>query len=440
MSTMKPFADTPPVEQQRLLVERILSSVLFRKSHKLATFLRFICEQQQMGKSDTINEQRIGTEVFGRSEGYHMGEDSIVRSQARFLRIRLQEYFTTEGKDELILLTIPKGSYIPEFHYREPKLVELTSPAASASAPQPTFVPELPEVTVPQKPSSSRFWMRVGFGVAVCAALFIGWRFWGARAISARSAVDVRFWSSIFETKRTTVIIPADSSLVLMDELSGNEIQLADYISRKYRTMPPPPGNAKIWALLISSQYTNVVDLNLATRLESMADTAHSKTQIRFARDVSVSELKQNNVILIGSARANPWVDLFQSYGSFRVGYDSQSHTNVVYNRNPAHEESAQYAEVGDDPSHLAYGVVAYLPSLDKEGSALLVGGTSKAGTEAASEFLLSTRFDRFLHTIDSGGAPPHFEILLSTQNLNGNSYEGTIVCYHLLADRSAAH
>ena len=114
MSTMKPFADIPPVEQQRLLVERILSSVLFRKSHKLATFLRFICEQQQMGKSDTINEQRIGTEVFGRSEGYHMGEDSIVRSQARFLRIRLQEYFTTEGKDELILLTIPKGSYIPD--------------------------------------------------------------------------------------------------------------------------------------------------------------------------------------------------------------------------------------------------------------------------------------------------------------------------------------
>src|SRR5438105_11877410 len=100
--------ETPKAEEQRLLVERIVASNLFRKSHKLAAFLKFICEQHRLGHS--INEQRIGTEVFGRNEGYHMGEDSIVRSQARFLRLRLQEYFATEGRDERITLTIPKGS------------------------------------------------------------------------------------------------------------------------------------------------------------------------------------------------------------------------------------------------------------------------------------------------------------------------------------------
>src|ERR1035441_10509017 len=121
MLMTKPVTDMPTAEQQRLLVDRIVASVVFRKSHKLSAFLKFICEQHQLGKDDSINEQRIGTEVFGRTEGYHMGEDSIVRSQARFLRLRLglEEYFATEGRDEAVKVTIPKGSYVPEFHFRE---------------------------------------------------------------------------------------------------------------------------------------------------------------------------------------------------------------------------------------------------------------------------------------------------------------------------------
>src|ERR1035441_7821661 len=67
------------------------------------------------------------------------------------------------------------------------------------------------------------------------------------------------------------------------------------------------------------------------------------------------------------------------------------------------------------------------------EGAAVLVGGTSKAGTEAAADYLFSSGFGGFLRSIDSGGDIPHFEILLSTQNINGNSYYRKIVCFHLL-------
>ena len=88
----------------------------------------------------------------------------------------------------------------------------------------------------------------------------------------------------------------------------------------------------------------------------------------------------------------------------------------------------------------MAYGIIAYLPSLDGEGSSLLVGGTSKAGTEAAAEFLFNPQFATFLQGLDAGGSLPRFEILLSTQNLNGDSYHGTIVCFHRLSDSSPVH
>jgi hypothetical protein len=120
--------------EQRELVDRILGSKLFHKSGRLSTFLKFVCEQHWKGRADTINEQRIGTVVFQRAPGYHVGDDSIVRSQARFLRQRLEEYFNTAGAHETLLLTIPKGSYLPTFERRQsqPAIPLSTDPTLSA--------------------------------------------------------------------------------------------------------------------------------------------------------------------------------------------------------------------------------------------------------------------------------------------------------------------
>jgi hypothetical protein len=421
---------TPSIEQQRLLLDRILSSTLFRKSHRLASFLRFICEEQQQGRGDTIQEQRIGTVVFGRPESYHMGEDSIVRSQARFLRLRLQEYFATEGKDEPIVLTVPKGSYVPEFHFRE----QAAQPAPFALAP--SAVVSADELT-PHEGSRNHGSLRavlVALAVAVlCVAGFIGWRLTRPEGIARLTRPEQSFWASIFDSKRSTLIVPADSSLVLMDELTGTEISLQDYMTRRYRSVKPPSELEHLWSTLLQGQYTSLADLRIVSDLERLPQVDLTKTQIRFARDLSVSEIKQNNVVLVGSARANPWVELFDGYGRFRVGYDAQAKENVVHNLDPGPGEKPLYVEIGDANEHLAYGVIRYLPSLDDQSSSLLVGGTSKAGTEAAAEFLLGPDFPKFLNTLTRGGEVPHFELLLSARNLNGNSYQKTVVCYHRL-------
>jgi hypothetical protein len=178
-----------------------------------------------------------------------------------------------------------------------------------------------------------------------------------------------------------------------------------------------------------------MADLNLVSRLERLPEVTAGKVKIRFARDLSLKELKESNAILIGGPRSNPWVSLFDSYGRLQVGYDTAEADNIVNNRDPGPGEQARYAEIGVGGQHVAYAVIAYVPSLDGDGSALLVGGTSKAGTEAAAEFLFSAGFANFLKQMQSGGTLSHFEILLSTQNLNGDSYYGKIVCFHRLTD-----
>lgn len=440
MFMTKSVTDAPTAEQQRLMVERILASVVFRKSHKLAAFLKFICEQQWLGKADTINEQRIGMEVFGRTEGYHMGEDSIVRSQARFLRQRLEEYFSTEGRDEPIRLTIPKGSYVPEFHFRDGAPEQEPTKIEKVASPPSKGITE----QKPEEQTRSRFGPRMVFTAVavgiVCVAGFLAWHLRPAPVTHVKPGVESRFWTSVFDPQRPEIVVPADSSLILTEELSGRRVDPSDYMSRKYLSEPPPPGMAGSWKSIINSQYTNIADLNVVSRLERLPEAAGGKVRIRFARDLNLKELKESNAILIGSARANPWVTLYSSYGHFLVDYDWQTHTNFVYNRLPATGEQGRYDELGDVAQHVAYGVVAYLPSLDGEGSALLVGGTSKAGTEAAADFLFSSGFGGFLRNIDSGGEIPHFEILLSTQNINGNSYYSKMVSYHVLQETSQSH
>ena len=433
-TTPRRVEQTPSIEQQRLLLDRILSSKLFGKSHRLASFLRFICEEQQQGRGHTIQEQRIGTVVFGRPESYHMGEDSIVRSQARFLRLRLQEYFATEGKDEPIVLTVPKGSYVPEFHFRE--TLAQPGPLAlvpSSEAPADESIP----LEEPRRRGPPRGVLIAVAIVVLCTAVLIGWRLIRPDGIASVTKPELHFWASIFDPKRSTLIVPADSSLVLIDELTGTEIGLPDYTTRRYRSFRPPSEMEHLWSALIQSQYTSLADLRIVSDLERLPQVDPTKTQIRFARDLSVSEIKQNNVVLIGSSRANPWVDLFDGYGRIRVGYDAQAKENVVHNLDPGPGENPLYVEIGDANEHLAYGVIRYLPSLDGQSSSLLVGGTSKAGTETAAEFLLGPEFPKFLNTLAHGGIAPHFELLLSARNLNGNSYQSTIICYHLLINPS---
>ncbi len=95
---------------------RVAASKGFCKSEFLPRFLLYVCEQYLTGDTQEITEQRIGTQIFNRSTGYNPGEDNIVRSYARLLRKRLDEYFDGEGRDEPMRIVIPRGGYIPTFY------------------------------------------------------------------------------------------------------------------------------------------------------------------------------------------------------------------------------------------------------------------------------------------------------------------------------------
>jgi len=415
--------------EQKELVERILGSELFRKSGRLAAFLRFVCEQHWKGLTETINEQRIGTAVFQRAPGYHVGDDSIVRSQARFLRQRLEEYFNTAGAQEPLLLMIPKGSYVPAFERREAQPAIPVTAGRALQVHSAAGANAAPRAARRFSTSATTLLALLVLGVFAAAAFY--WNRSIPKATPASEDPSVsRFWSSIFDPRRPLLIVPADSSLVLMEELNGHSVPLDSYIKKDYLKSTSKE-SAKLWEMVAASQYTNIADLNLVARLERVPQAATVRPDIRWARNLSLKELKDSNSILIGGRLANPWVALFATTVHFDIDYDWTIRHDVVRNRAPALHEQPLYIE--DQMSH-AYGVIAYLPSLDGQGHTLLVEGTSKAGTEAGAEFLTSSAFAAFLKQLGADQAHvPDFELLLSTENLGGDSHHPAIVCWHKL-------
>ncbi len=119
-------AETPPLDRDVVVeqLERILSSAAFRRSERSSALLRYVVEQAAGGRPDRLKEYTIGVEVLQRGADFDPRIDPIVRAEASRLRTRLEEYYRSEGQTDRVVITLPKGGYVPELTRRpEPDTV-----------------------------------------------------------------------------------------------------------------------------------------------------------------------------------------------------------------------------------------------------------------------------------------------------------------------------
>jgi len=103
---------------------------------RLSHLLRYMGEKLFSGQPDQINEYNIATEVLGRSKNaFNAAEDAIARVETHRLRKRLSEFYERDGKQHLIQVVLPAGSYVPIFVNRPAtsRVASLESGPASES-------------------------------------------------------------------------------------------------------------------------------------------------------------------------------------------------------------------------------------------------------------------------------------------------------------------
>jgi len=114
-------------------LNKILSSSQFAHAERLSRFLRLVVEEAEAGNAESLKEYRIGVDVFDRGKDFNPRVDPIVRIQAARLRSKLLEYYAEEGVNDPIVISIPKGGYVPQIS--SPKLGDpvVTQPSADRS-------------------------------------------------------------------------------------------------------------------------------------------------------------------------------------------------------------------------------------------------------------------------------------------------------------------
>jgi hypothetical protein len=99
-------------------LERIVSSRRWRASPRLAAFLRYVVERTLAGEKRQIKSYTIAVEALGRDPRFDPQADPIVRVEAGRLRRALAHYYAGDGRNEPIVIELPRGSYVPHFRQR----------------------------------------------------------------------------------------------------------------------------------------------------------------------------------------------------------------------------------------------------------------------------------------------------------------------------------
>jgi hypothetical protein len=366
----------------RQQLERVLRSEAFSRSRRCQEFLSFISQLTIAGEECKINEHMIGIEVFGRGSDYSPGIDGVVRRQAHSLRHRLETYYQTEGKDDLVLIEVPVGHYVPSFRRREIESGRGTAAAAAAD---------------PQ--ARARRWSGIFFALGVVALSFF---FLGRLTGPARAPLTPPALLELWEPWLTA----SEGPLICFSSPPVGTVKhfLTPLPKGSMPRRAEIPSDMDAWfrrVLSIGPQghiyispditATKVGEAQGAVILANFFARQGLAPRTTVSRLLTWEEFRRQDIIVLGHNEQNQLVDpLLEGY-PLQLEETQGENKRRVTNIDPASGEPAffeiQYAE-NEDEATVEYALISMLPGTDHRHQLLVVSGLNTQATLMGIEFL----------------------------------------------------
>jgi len=386
------------------LAQRVIASPHLSSSPKLVEFFLYVVDCSLREAPEEATEQQIGVHVFHRIPGYNSSDDSIVRSQARLLRLKLAAYFANEGNSEELLVEIPKGHYLPVF--RPANHAASAPPRAGSLSLE--IAETLPE-TAAEPPSSSRRFLWKGIAGALLCLLIGGLSgLLLERRLSAvpRSDVDT-FWKPFFVGDSPLIIY--SNPLFKGTPYTGLKLvpnaDMAD--------SPEYPGTP-------DETYTGTGEATAIHELTRVFDTHHPDFTLKRSRLVTWDEAKLRNLVFVGAPSQNGALQDLSTTSDFAIELDGND-KGYILNRHPHSGEPQRFVPASPNDE---YAIIASIPGIESNRRIAIFTGLTTNGTQAAVEFACTPEnvrqitdrvgktsgvikpFEAVLHIKLSGGVP----------------------------------
>lgn len=388
-------------------VQRIVGSNTFRSAPTLQMLLRFLATKALEEHPEEIKEYTIGVEALGRRQDFDPKTDPIVRVQVYRLRQKLKEYYDVEGSRDSVVIEIPRGHYLPRFELITP----LPSALHTVPAPRTESTRE-PETADKQSSSASRRSPILLLIAAAIAVMGFAAGFWtdhhrnaiqqDGRVVSARvpspnDAVNA-FWSPFLEEDSSPIIAYADA-IFLLDGSSdlfryrrgasddrGAPVDL--HVARQYASNPGLV--ARAGALYYDNGYTGTGELQAVAMLTMLFTEMGATPTVESSYDITTSDLKQHNVILLGSPFQNVAVEQLPPSGDFLFVDPASLHdlwSGRIVNSHPRPNEKPVYQTERDPVTQILkadYALISFEPGVVPGRHIVNLGGLDTTGTEGA--------------------------------------------------------
>src|SRR5262249_35575429 len=94
-------------------LRRLAASRPLARCQHLVELLEFLTSKTLQGEGTNLKEYLIGLEALGKGQQFDPRIDPAVRVAAHRLRTKLRSYYRSEGRQDEIVIELPRGGYIP---------------------------------------------------------------------------------------------------------------------------------------------------------------------------------------------------------------------------------------------------------------------------------------------------------------------------------------
>jgi hypothetical protein len=376
-------------------VERLLSNSHFNQSRRFPSFLRFVIEQTLLGQTDLLKERTLGIEIFGREADYDTASDPIVRVTATEIRKRIAQYYQEPGHETELRVSLPAGSYVPQFQWPQvageivPQTVAIVTPPAAAV---------VLEGVADTKPPRLWSWRRAAvaalIAIVLCSAAIYLWR-------SAQRSAFEFFWGPLVRSSEPVLFCVADqsrySTITLRDAANpSRQSQLQDNLT----------------AIIID-------DLNPIVRVAGLLQSNGKKYSVKGEGATNLMDLRSGPTVFVG-AFDNAWTLRLTANLRYHFANNPEmTDFGIVDSTKPGEPGwVVDRLQQMTTNNYRDYAIVARFIDGTTGKLAVVVAGVARGGTRVAAEYL--TDPSDLAELEHAAGNKKNMEVVLSTQIIDG--------------------
>jgi hypothetical protein len=372
MAVTHTFASDPQQFFQQ--IDRLIKSHSLRGSESLCKLLQYLAKQAIDNPEAPLKEYQIATEVYGRHADFDPQSDSTIRVQAGRLRLKLAEYYASEGANDPIVVKIPKGSYHLVF---EPKPEDLQPPLLISPA-------SAVRASASEVPVRWRIAVVSLLACLIVAVVMLASLLWTRKQADVAANVSpsrplggplAEFWRPFTAGSEEPWVIFSNAAFVGRPETG----------MRYY-------SSARDSKTAVYDHYTGVGEVLAVHSLDEVFGSLGHTLRVKRGSLFTLDDANNANLIFVGSPSENlSLLDIpgTQEFVFQRVNSGARKGDLSIVSRHPKPGEAKDYLA---SPSSAAltedYGVVGLVPGVSPGHYVMILAGTTTFGTQGAVEFV----------------------------------------------------